>query len=67
MKSDGEEGGHGMGKDQSKAAGRGIAEFDGDRGGGGGVCGDAVVGDPAGDKEEKGGWPRRLWETERGG
>ncbi|RVW79098.1 hypothetical protein CK203_048191 [Vitis vinifera] len=32
--SDGEEGGHGMGKDQSKAAGRGIAEFDGDRGGG---------------------------------
>ncbi|RVX14299.1 hypothetical protein CK203_017270 [Vitis vinifera] len=41
------------GQDQSKAAGRGIAEFDGDRGGGGGVRCDAVVGDLAGDKEEK--------------
>ena len=61
------EGGLGMGKDPGKAEWRGLAEFDGDQGGGGGICHVFVVGDSADNKEKTGGWPRWLWATERGG
>ena len=44
-----------MGKDPGKAEWRGLAEFDGDRGGGGGICRVFVVGDSAGNKEKTGG------------
>ncbi|RVW80650.1 hypothetical protein CK203_044356 [Vitis vinifera] len=50
--SNGKEGGLGMGKDPGKAEWRGLAEFDGDRGGGGGICRVFVVGDSAGNKEK---------------
>ena len=53
--SNGKEGGLGMGKDPSKAEWRGLVEFNGDRGGGGGICRVFVVGDSAGNKEKTGG------------
>ena len=56
--SNGKERGLGMGNDLGKAKWRGLVEFDGDWGGGRGICRIFVVGDSAGNKEKIGGWLR---------